>query len=74
MRLILLAFFLAGTAPAAMAAPVVRTVGTATLHDVPPIPQAVSDAVQRYQNSRAAMFEDWLPDGSMLIATRFGET
>jgi len=74
MRLMLLAFFLAGTAPAAMAAPVVRTVGTATLHDVPPIPQAVSDAVQRYQNSRAAMFEDWLPDGSMLIATRFGET
>ena len=28
--------------------------------------------MQRYQNDRAAIFEDWLPDGSMLIATRFG--
>jgi len=51
-----------------------RQVGTATLQNVPPIPADISEAVQRYQNSRAAMFEDWLPDGSMLIATRFGAT
>jgi dipeptidyl aminopeptidase/acylaminoacyl peptidase len=51
-----------------------RTVGTATLQGVPEIPANVSAAVQRYQNSRAAQFEDWLPDGSMLIATRFGAT
>lgn len=59
--------------PALAQAPVsTRQVGTATLQNVPEIPGQVSEAVQRYQNSRAAMFEDWLPDGSMLIATRFG--
>ncbi|PTQ08858.1 S9 family peptidase [Sphingomonas oleivorans] len=51
-----------------------RQVGSATLQGVPPIPAEVSVAVQRYQNSRAALFEDWLPDGAMLIATRFGAT
>ncbi|KQN19420.1 peptidase S9 [Sphingomonas sp. Leaf33] len=51
-----------------------RQVGTATLQNVPEIPADVRAAVQRYQNSRAAQFEDWLPDGSMLIATRFGAT
>ena len=51
-----------------------RQVGTATLQNVPEIPADVREAVQRYQNSRAASFEDWLPDGSMLIATRFGAT
>ena len=51
-----------------------RQVGTATLSGVPEIPADVREAVQRYQNSRAAQFEDWLPDGSMLIATRFGAT
>lgn len=58
----------------AQQAPQVRQVGTARLENVPPIPAEVSAAVQRYQNSRAAQFEDWLPDGSMLIATRFGAT
>ncbi|MCC2980833.1 S9 family peptidase [Sphingomonas sp. IC4-52] len=51
-----------------------RQVGSATLSGVPEIPADVREAVQRYQNSRAAQFEDWLPDGSMLIATRFGAT
>ena len=55
-------------------APTVRQVGSATLQNVPAIPASVSEAVQRYQNSRAALFEDWLPDGGMLIATRFGTT
>jgi dipeptidyl aminopeptidase/acylaminoacyl peptidase len=53
---------------------VTRQVGTATLQGVPGIPPDVREAVQRYQNSRAGQFEDWLPDGSMLIATRFGAT
>src|SRR5262245_30902509 len=51
-----------------------RQVGTATLQNVPEIPAEVTAAVQRYQNYRAASFQDWLPDGSMLIATRFGST
>jgi dipeptidyl aminopeptidase/acylaminoacyl peptidase len=66
----------ATVAPAAAQAPSVptRTVGTATLQGVPEVPADIAAAVQRYQNSRAAQFEDWLPDGSMLIATRFGAT
>ncbi|HEY7642162.1 MAG TPA: hypothetical protein VH814_20690, partial [Steroidobacteraceae bacterium] len=51
-----------------------RQSGTATLQNVPEIPEQVSAAVQRYQNYRAASFQDWLPDGSILIATRFGST
>ncbi|WAC25298.1 prolyl oligopeptidase family serine peptidase [Blastomonas sp. SL216] len=60
---------------AAQQAPVeTRQVGTARLENVPEIPQDVRDAVQRYQNYREARFQDWLPDGGMLITTRFGST
>lgn len=58
----------------AMTPPTVRRVGTATLENVPEIPAEISAAVQRYQNFRAASFQDWLGDGSILIATRFGAT
>lgn len=51
-----------------------RTIGTATLQNVPEIPAGVDAAVQRFQNYRGAAFEDWLADGSMLITTRFGST
>ncbi|QAY79267.1 prolyl oligopeptidase family serine peptidase [Sphingosinicella sp. BN140058] len=51
-----------------------RQVGSATLQNVPEIPADVRDAVQRYQSYREAEIEDWLPDGSMLITTRFGAT
>jgi dipeptidyl aminopeptidase/acylaminoacyl peptidase len=51
-----------------------RQVGTATLQNVPEIPADVTAAVQRYQNYRVALFQDWLSDGSILIATRFGAT
>lgn len=39
----------------------------------PPDP-AVTDALPHYLESRSASFVDWLWDGSMLIATRFGDT
>ncbi|MBC7986344.1 MAG: S9 family peptidase [Sphingomonadaceae bacterium] len=52
----------------------VRVQGSATLQNVPEIPAEIEEAVQRYQNYRAAEFEDWLTDGSMLITTRFGTT
>lgn len=55
-----------------VAPPETRQIGTARLENVPEIPADVRDAVQRYQNSRSAMFEDWLADGTMLIRTRFG--
>lgn len=66
-------------APAALAAQPAaavetRQIGTATLQNVPPIPDDIKASVQRYQNYREAAFLDWLPDGSMLISTRFGAT
>lgn len=51
-----------------------RTIGAATLEDVPPIPPALAATLARYQQSRSAAVSDWLPDGSLLIATRFGAT
>lgn len=51
-----------------------RQVGTARLENIPAIAADVQEAVQRYQNYREARFQDWLPDGSMLIITRFGAT
>jgi dipeptidyl aminopeptidase/acylaminoacyl peptidase len=82
MRAALTAALFLAAAPAALpAAPVApvatvatRQVGSATLQNVPEIPEQVRRAVQRYQNYRDATFEDWLPDGSMLIGTRFGAT
>lgn len=75
MRLLLTAAIIAIAAPLAAQAPVTtRQVGSATLENVPAVPADIAAAVQRYQNYRAAQFEDWLPDGSMLIATRFGAT
>jgi dipeptidyl aminopeptidase/acylaminoacyl peptidase len=64
-------------APAVSAqAPAVETrqVGTLTLENVPQTPPAVREALRRYQNARSAGFASWLDDGSMLIATRFGQT
>jgi dipeptidyl aminopeptidase/acylaminoacyl peptidase len=59
---------------AAQRKPETRQVGSATLENVPAIPEDVRAAVQRYQNYREAVFRDWLPDGSILITTRFGTT
>lgn len=53
---------------------VARTQGTLTLENVPEAPPAVREAIRRYQNARSAAFQDWLPDGSMLVTTRFGST
>lgn len=51
-----------------------RTIGTATLQNVPAIPAEVDTAVQRFQNYRSAELEAWLADGSILVTTRFGST
>ena len=52
--------------------PAVREVGALVFDGIPPIPPALSERLDRYGNARSASFADWLPDGSMLIATRFG--
>ncbi|MGE0180607.1 MAG: prolyl oligopeptidase family serine peptidase, partial [Sphingomonas sp.] len=65
----------AATAGFAQPAPVqTRQIGTTRLENVPEIPADVRTAVQRYQNYRAAQFQDWLRNGTMLITTRFGST
>ena len=74
LRSLFLASVLASTAALSQTPVTTRKVGTATLENVPEIPADVKDSVQRYQNYREAIFRDWLPDGSMLITTRFGAT
>jgi len=51
-----------------------RVQGAATLENVPPVPPELAARVARYQQGRSASVADWLPDGSLLIATRFGAT
>ncbi|WP_404371288.1 S9 family peptidase [Sphingomonas sp. MMS24-J45] len=51
-----------------------RTIGAATLENVPPIAPELATAVARYQQSRSASVADWAEDGSLLISTRFGAT
>jgi dipeptidyl aminopeptidase/acylaminoacyl peptidase len=43
------------------------------LEGIPSPDAALAARLQRYQHSRQATFLDWLPDGSMLVATRFGD-
>ncbi len=42
---------------------------------VPIVPAAIEERLRQYQNTRAAAFHGWSPDGNgLLIATRFGNT
>jgi dipeptidyl aminopeptidase/acylaminoacyl peptidase len=59
---------------AALAQPAKREVGNIVYDGAPATPPALQAAIAPYYNARSAVFEDWLPDGSMLIATRFGDT
>lgn len=44
-----------------------------TVDGVPPPDPVLTAELKRYQRSRQATFLDWLPDGGMLVATRFGQ-
>lgn len=50
-----------------------REVGQIVYDNVPETPAALKAAIAPYYNARSAVFEDWLADGSILIATRFGD-
>lgn len=50
-----------------------RESGNLILEGIPPRDAELSERLGRYLNSRSAKFMDWLPDGSMLVATRFGD-
>jgi len=72
--LLIAGVFAAGCA-AAQTQPVERReVGPLVLENIPPTPPTLAESLRRYENARAAVFEDWLADGSMLISTRFGQT
>ncbi|MCI0751160.1 MAG: hypothetical protein L0Y35_04925, partial [Flammeovirgaceae bacterium] len=52
-----------------------KEIGNLLTEGVPDIPQALAERMNQYQNTRAASFSGWLPDGKgILIATRFGDT
>jgi dipeptidyl aminopeptidase/acylaminoacyl peptidase len=50
-----------------------RESGNLVLEGIPQRDAALAERLGRYQNGRQAQFLDWLPDGSMLVATRFGD-
>ncbi len=50
------------------APPAIKTEG------VPKVPREVRERLVQYQSMRGAGFEDFGPDGSLLVATRFAET
>lgn len=51
-----------------------REIGNQILENVPVAPPSIRESLARYQNARSAGFDDWLPDGGMVITTRFGNT
>lgn len=65
---------LAVTASAQTAPPQRIERGALRLENVPETPPDVSERLRQYVNTRSAGFADWLPDGGMLIFTRFGDT
>ena len=48
--------------------------GSLVFDNIPPPDPALAERLHRYLESRQATLLDWLPDGSLLIATRFGDT
>jgi dipeptidyl aminopeptidase/acylaminoacyl peptidase len=48
--------------------------GNRVSENLPAIPTELLDRLNQYQNTRGASFQGWLDNGSMLIATRFGDT
>jgi len=47
--------------------------GNLVLDNIPPVDTPLTARLDDYLNSRGATFVDWLPDGGMLIATRFAD-
>src|SRR5262245_34946817 len=47
--------------------------GTLVLDNIPSVETPLTARLDDYMNSRGASFVDWLPDDSMLVATRFAD-
>jgi len=50
------------------------TRGNLAIEGIPEIPAELVARMRRYQNTRAASFAGWTPDGRVTISTRFGNT
>lgn len=51
-----------------------KEIGNLVMENIPDIPPAILEELDKYNNVRSASFADWSPDGkSILIATRFGD-
>jgi dipeptidyl aminopeptidase/acylaminoacyl peptidase len=78
-KLALLAFLALTFAPLVHAqsspgsVPVRQERGSLVLDGIPARDDALAEKLERYSNSRQARFLSWLPDGGMLIGTRFGD-
>lgn len=74
-RIVVIAAFAALALPAVAQQSAERVErGALRLENVPETPADVSQRLQQYVNTRSAGFSDWMPDGAVLIATRFGDT
>ncbi len=74
-RTVLLAALLAALPALAQAPDVKReVVGNRTSENIPEIPAALLEQLNRYQNTRGAGLAGWTRDGCLLIGTRFAET
>lgn len=51
-----------------------KVVGNRTTENVPEIPAALVERLNRYQNTRGANVAGWTADGCLLVSTRFAET
>lgn len=75
MRTWILFLLTAGVSLAAHAAQPSRVErGNLILEDVPEIPAALAERTNQYQQTRGANLVGWLPDGGILMRTRFAET
>jgi dipeptidyl aminopeptidase/acylaminoacyl peptidase len=72
----LAALWLASGSPAhaqPFTVPTHRVDGTLVFDGIPALDARLAARLRRYEEWRQATFLDWLPDGSMLVATRFGK-
>jgi dipeptidyl aminopeptidase/acylaminoacyl peptidase len=60
-------------ARAQQTAPARQERGNLIFESIPPRDTQLAERLGLYRQSRQATFLDWLPDGAMLVATRFGD-
>lgn len=73
MMFVAAAALVALAAPAAAQTNVRETRGELRVEHVPETPADVSERLRQYVNTRAASFVGWLPEGGVVISTRFGD-